>query len=94
MTASHLKKTDEIEIKGRVRYEATGRKTVFGLKENFKLSALAKAKEKIKEMYDVMRNKMWLIETKPAVEISFEINENRDSSVIRFSKTIKFRLEN
>ena len=25
---------------------------------------------------------------------SFEINENRDSSVIRFSKTIKFRLEN
>ncbi len=90
MTASHLKKTNEIEIKGRLRYEATGRKTVFSLKENFKLNELDKAKGKIKEMYTVLRNKMWLIEISPAVEINFGANESIDSIIKKMDESGEF----
>ena len=75
-TASHLKKTNEIEVRGRMRYEATQRKTVFTFKEKFKLNELNLAKEKIRKAYEVMRTGMWLIETTPTYELNFEVNES------------------
>jgi hypothetical protein len=90
IAASHLKETDEISVAGRMRYETTGRKTVFSLRENFKLSELDQAKKKIREMYDSMRDKMWLIETKPAVEINFGANESLDSIIKKMDESGEF----
>lgn len=91
-TASHLKKTDEIEIRGRMRYEATGRKTVFSFKEKFRLNELNLAKEKIRKAYEAMRTGMWLIETTPTYELNFEVNESLDSIIKKINNSDQFNV--
>ena len=92
MHASHLKKTDEIEVRGRMRYEATGRKTVFAFKEKFKLNELDRAKKEIRKAYESMRNGMWLIETTPTCELNFEINESMDSIMKKINDSDQFNV--
>ena len=91
-TASHLKKTNEIEVRGRMRYEATQRKTVFAFKEKFKLNELNLAKEKIRKAYEAMRTGMWLIETTPTYELNFEVNESLDSIIKKINDSDQFNV--
>ena len=91
-TASHLKETSEIEVRGRMRYEATGRKTVFSMKEKFKLRELDLVKEKIKKAYQAMRTGMWLVETTPIFELNFEVNEHMDSIMKKINDSDQFNV--
>ena len=92
LAESHLIKTGEIEVRGRMRYEATGRKTVFGLKEKFKLKDLDKAKKAIRDAYEDTRSAMWLIEIKPVAELNFEVGESMDSIIRKMNDSNEFNI--
>jgi len=91
-TILHNKKTNKLEIRGRIRYEDTERKTVFNIPKEFKLTELNKAKKEIKTFYtDMINNKMFK-EVEPKFEIDFKINDDIDSIIKKLNDSNKFNI--
>ena len=88
----HNKKEKCLEIRGRMRYEDTGRKTVFNFPETFQINELPKAKEKIKDMYQTMLKQMPIIQKEPIFELEFRINESSDSIIQKMNDSNKFNI--
>lgn len=89
---SHIKKTNRLEARGRMRYEDTGRKTSFGLKQDFALSELEEAKTKVREMYKTMREEMHLFQSHEPWELNFEVDESIDSVISKLNASNHFNI--
>lgn len=92
-TAMHMKKENIIKVIGRIRYEYTERKTIFEIKEQFKMTELLEVKGKIQEMYNTMCEKMQLKEIHKPQEIEFMINEDIDSILKKMNESNAFNME-
>lgn len=91
-TIIHEIKENSIKVKGRMRYEATGKKTIFEIKEPFKLKDLLEAKRKIQEMYNTICEKIGLIEIIRPKEIEFMQNETNDQIIEKMNKSNLFNI--
>lgn len=93
-TALHFKKNDTITVRGRLRFESTGKKTVFEMKEKWPLADIHQAKWKIKEFYESMVRKMFLTEIEPSFEIDFKIGESMEEVIEKMNQSDKFNIGN
>lgn len=93
MTAMHMKKENKIEVRGRMRYEATGNKTAFEMKESFKMTELLEAKQKIREMYNKVCEEMKLEETRPPYELEFMIGEKTEDIIQKMQDSDQFNIQ-
>jgi hypothetical protein len=92
-TIMHIKKTNKLEIRGRIRYETTGIKTEFTGKKTYKPEEIDKAKEFIKKFYKDMLNDLPLVrEIKQPTEINFEINEELNKILQKMNDSNEFNI--
>lgn len=92
ITILHQKKTNTLEIRGRMRYEDTGRKTEFKIPGEYKLENLEIAKKEIKNFYEKMLIDLALIETEPIFELEFKVNEKIDDLIQKINDSNKFNI--
>lgn len=92
MCAQHMIKTNRIEVRGRMRFEDTGRKTHIEMKHDFKFSDLEKAKQEIRDMYAKMTTEMGLVEDHKPWEMTFEVNEDMDSVMKKLNDSGHFNI--
>jgi len=90
MTIIHLKKTNTLEIRARMKYENTGRKTIFTIPKNLKLKNLEIAKEIINEFYTGMAKKLPFKITEKPTELNFEINETIKNTIKKLNNSNQF----
>ncbi len=92
-TVIHLKKTGELEIRGRMRYQDTGNKDVFTIPKTFKLEDLEKAKKEIKNLYaGIFFKEPRFEEKEPPFELNFKVNEDIDGIIEKMNKSNKFNI--
>lgn len=92
ITISHIKEGDKLDIRGRMRFEDTGRKTIFGAKKEYKASQLREAKQMVKDIYREMLNGMPLREQSPKWELNFDIGEDMDSILKKMKESDHFNI--
>lgn len=90
--ALHLKKENQIQVRGRLRFESTGRKTMFEMKEKWPIEDIIHAQWKIKEFYETMIKKMFLTEVKPSFEIHFKVGETMKETIRKMNDSNQFNL--
>lgn len=90
--ASYLREKDEIEVRGRMRFEATGRKTAFQMNRRFKPEELIEAQWAIKDMYTKMVKDMGLIEKEPIFELNFGKNDTTEEIIEKMNQSDKFNI--
>jgi len=90
LTILHLKKENKLEIRGRMRYEDTGRKTIFTLPESFKLEELDKAKAIVFEFYTGIVKELPFIPVEKPYEIDFEVNEKANKVIKKLNDSNQF----
>lgn len=92
-TVLHLKKTGELEIRGRMRYQSSGNKDVFTLPKTFKLEELEMAKKEIKNLYaGIFFKEPRFEEKEPPFELNFKVNEGIDGIIEKMNKSNKFNI--
>lgn len=92
ITISHLKENNKLEIRGRMRFEDTGRKTIFGAKKEFTLNEFQAAKDHVGELYKTMVDEMFLKEHTPKWELQFAINESSDNIMKKINESNHFNI--
>ena len=90
LTILHLKKENKLEIRGRMRYEDTGRKTIFTLPKSFKLEELDKAKAIVLEFYTGMIKELPFIPVGEPYQINFEVNETINKVIKKLNNSNQF----
>jgi hypothetical protein len=91
ITISHNIKTNNLTIKGRMRYETTGRKTIFEIPKTFKLQDLNIAKQEIKDFYTKMLKEIpETKELKPPEEIEFAPKEKFENIIEKINSSNLF----
>lgn len=90
MTIIHLKKTQTLEIRARMKYEDTGRKTIFKIPKKYKIKDIEEAKKEIHEFYSGMISQLPFEATEPPFELEFDINENAKSIIKKLNDSNQF----
>jgi len=88
----HKVKTNELEIRGRMRYEVTQRKTVFTIPKKFKLNELKEAKKEIKDLYKAMIKETPFRPVKKTFELNFKVGETAENIIQIMEKSNKFNI--
>lgn len=95
MAIQHLKKTNEIQIKGRVRFNTSGNKQMFHGKETlpFTPTNMILLKRKIKETINFLfTNYPFNLTIHPPLELEFEVDESTDSVLQKMNETNAFNI--
>ena len=87
LTILHHKKTNTLEIRGRMRYEETQRKTIFSLKTIYTLTELLKAKTDITAFYQTLQQDLPFIPTHQPFTLDFEINEDMETTLEKINQS-------
>ena len=88
----HNIKEKNLEIRGRMRYEDTGRKTVFAFPNKYKTSELLETQREIKRMYNDILKDLPFLEAKTYDEISFDLNETSESMIKKMNDSNLFNI--
>jgi hypothetical protein len=90
----HNKETQKLEIRGRLRFQDTGRKVIINgptnlNPDNFNYEI---AKKEIKRIYEKQLALIPLKESEPPFELSFDLNESIDSIIEKMNNSNKFNI--
>jgi len=90
----HHIKENQIEIKGRIRYESTGNKTYFGRekKEKYTERNLELFKKEIKQMAEKIESDLPFKQTRKPFEINFNVNEPIESIMKKLNDSNEFNI--
>lgn len=88
----HHIKTDKLEIRGRIRFDATGNKTMFRINKEFDLKELEDAKAEVRSFYKLAVEDLKLEELEPVFELEFDVNESMDSIMKKINDSDKFSI--
>ena len=93
-TILHNKETQKLEIRGRIRFQDTGRKTSIKGPDNLTSDNLdfEIAKKSIKNLYEKQLELIPLKEITPPFELSFDLNESMDSIIEKMNNSNKFNI--
>ena len=93
-TILHNKETQKLDIRGRIRFQDTGRKTSIKGLDNLTSNNLnfEIAKKSIKNLYEKQLELIPLKELEPPFELSFDLNESMDSILEKMNKSNKFNI--
>lgn len=88
----HHIKEDKIELRGRIRYEATGRKTVFKHPEMFSLKDYEDAKQEVRNMYLKLIKETPIKPLTTAWELEFPIGETTENIIQKMEQSNHFNI--
>ena len=94
VTILHNKETQKLEIRGRLRFQDTGRKISMEGQNNLNSDNIGFeiAKKAIKNLYEKQLELIPLKELESPFELSFDLNESIDSIVEKMNKSNKFNI--
>ena len=90
LTILHIKKNDTLQIRGRMRYDSTGRKTIFTLPMVYNLDQIEEAKEVILDFYQGIERELPFTPTKEPDMIDFEVNQTAKSVIRKLNSSNLF----
>lgn len=90
LSISHLIKQEQLEIRGRMRFESTGNKTIFSIKKTFKKSEYDDAKDKIYQVIESMTENMPLYPVTEPWELEFPFDATMDEIVKKMDDSNHF----
>ena len=92
MTLMHHVESDKIELRGRIRYETTGRKTVFNRPEMFDLKDYEDARQEVRNMYLQLIKETPIKPLATAWELEFKIGETTENIIKKMEASNHFNI--
>ena len=92
ITLLHHVAEDKIELRGRIRYEATGRKTVFNRPEMFNISEYEDARQTARNMYLQLIKETPIKPLSTACELEFPVGETTENIIQKMEQSNHFNI--
>ncbi len=92
LVLSHHKKERKLELRGRMRYADTGRKTVFSIPRMFDIKEYDEARQQARDMYLKLIKETPMKPSETAWELEIPIGTNTDDTIILMEESNHFNI--